>query len=84
MDGGGGGGACPETPGRVEATGAGGGGAGGAADGDTVCLGGAGGAEPTPNLLRPFEEKFAAAAATLPKPGEGLSSDPASAELVDG
>jgi len=58
--------------GRVAATGAGG------ADVDGVDTGVAldrdGGGGGAPNRLKPFAERFAAAAATLPKPGFGRSS----------
>lgn len=62
LGGGGGGGAAGEPPGRVADTGAGGGAEG------AFCLGGAGGAAPEPKRLKPLDDRFAAAAATLPRP----------------
>lgn len=75
---GGGGGGAGDAPGLVDATGAGGEGVEEPEDRFALCRGGGGGEGATggaPNLLSPLEEKFAAAAATLPRPGVGLSFD---------
>lgn len=72
-------------PGRVAATGAGGADADSAGVEATLERGGGGGggiaaAGLVPNRFRPFAERFAAAAATLPKPGFGRLSGEASVE----
>ena len=60
--------------GRVAATGAGGADADGVDTGVALDHDGGGGGGVAPNRLKPFAERFAAAAATLPKPGFGRSS----------